>query len=74
MAPVLSPDESYENHGKPGIVYACGAVIRDGTLYVYYGGADKVICVATAPLDSFLNELIAGSRPSLAAMIPAQTA
>src|SRR3989344_4498488 len=52
-APVLSPDEPYENHGKPGIVYACGAVVRDGTLFVYYGGADKVVCVATAPLKSF---------------------
>lgn len=72
-APILSPDEPYENHGKPGIVYACGAVVRDGTLYVYYGGADKVICVATAPLNSFLNELVAGSRPSLASMTPVHT-
>jgi predicted GH43/DUF377 family glycosyl hydrolase len=73
-APILSPDEPYENHGKPGIVYACGAVVRDGTLFVYYGGADKVICVATAKLDSFLDELIHGSQPVLATMIPAQTA
>jgi len=71
-APVLSPDEHYENDGKPGIVYAGGAVIRDGTLFVYYGGADKVVCVATAPLAGFLNALIAGSQPSLAAMTPAQ--
>lgn len=65
-APVLSPDEHYENDGKPGIVYACGAVVRSGTLYVYYGGADKVVCVATTPLDSFLDALIAGSQPALA--------
>lgn len=71
-APVLSPDEPYENHGKPGIVYACGAVVRDNTLFVYYGGADKVVCVATAQLDSFLDALIAGSQPSLANMSPAQ--
>ena len=65
-APILSPDEQYENRGKPGIVYACGAVIRDGTLFVYYGGADKVVCVATAALDSFLDTLTEGSRsPSL---------
>jgi len=73
-APVLSPDEHYENNGKPGIVYACGAVVRGGKLFVYYGGADKVICVATAPLDAFLDELISGSQPSLATMNPAQTA
>ena len=71
-APILSPDEPYENHGKPGIVYAGGAVVHDGILYVYYGGADKVICVATAPLTTFLDELEKGSRPSLAKMTPAQ--
>jgi len=72
-APILSPDEPYENHGKPGIVYACGAVVHDGTLYVYYGGADKVICVATASLKDFLDTLIEGSQPSLAAMTPVHT-
>ena len=65
MAPIISPDEQYENHGKPGIVYACGAVVRDGKLFVYYGGADKVVCVATARLDSFLDALIKGSQPVL---------
>lgn len=63
--PILSPDEHYENHGKPGIVYACGAVVRDGTLFVYYGGADKVVCVATAPLAPFLDALIEGSQTSI---------
>jgi len=65
-APVLSPDEHYENHGKPGIVYACGAVVRNGTLFVYYGGADKVVCVAIAPLDTFLDAIIRGAPPQLA--------
>ena len=63
--PVLSPDEQYENHGKPGIVYACGAVVRDGTIFVYYGGADKVVCVATAHLDTFLTELVTGTPAEL---------
>ncbi len=65
--PILVPDELYENHGKPGIVYAGGAVVQGGTLYVYYGGADKVVCVATAPLASFLKALIEGSQPELTA-------
>ncbi|OGG76542.1 hypothetical protein A2950_02165 [Candidatus Kaiserbacteria bacterium RIFCSPLOWO2_01_FULL_55_19] len=72
-SPILSPDETYENHGKPGIVYACGAVVRDGTLFVYYGGADKVIAVATTKLDNFLDALVKGSQPSLATSAPAQT-
>lgn len=64
-APVLVPDEDYENTGKPGIVYAGGAVVRDGKLFVYYGGADKVVCVATTPLDTFVDALIHGSQPVL---------
>ena len=58
VTPVLSPDALYENEGKPGIIYACGAVVRDGELFVYYGGADKVVCVATTPLDAFLDALM----------------
>ncbi|MCX6786491.1 MAG: hypothetical protein NTU85_01570 [Candidatus Kaiserbacteria bacterium] len=78
-APVISPDEYYENDGKPGIVYACGAVVRTSTelgtgdkkLFVYYGGADKVVCVATSPLNHFLDALVEGSQASLTA-VPAQ--
>jgi predicted GH43/DUF377 family glycosyl hydrolase len=57
--PILAPDLWYENEGyKSGVVYSCGAVIKDGELFVYYGGADKVSCVATANLDKFLKELV----------------
>lgn len=64
--PVLSPDAPYENDGKPGIVYACGATVQEDTLYIYYGGADKVVAVATAPLDTFLDALIKDEQPKLA--------
>ncbi|MSU44986.1 hypothetical protein EXS45_02290 [Candidatus Nomurabacteria bacterium] len=66
IQPILEPDEWYENEGyKEGVVYSCGAVIKDGELFVYYGGADKVSCVATANLDAFLKELINSSRSVL---------
>ena len=56
--PILEPDEWYENEGyKSGVVYSCGAIVKDGELFVYYGGADKVSCVATANFDKFLKEL-----------------
>jgi predicted GH43/DUF377 family glycosyl hydrolase len=71
-SPVISPDEHYENDGKPGVVYACGATIQGNMLFVYYGGADKVVCVATAPLEPFLDALITGSQISLTEL-PAQT-
>lgn len=63
--PILEPDASYENDGKPGIVYACGAVIFNDTLHVYYGGGDKVIAVATAPLDVFLEALTNEQSPEI---------
>lgn len=72
-APVLAPDEPYENRGKPGVVYACGAVVRDGMLFIYYGGADKVICVAVAPLADFLDALVKGSQPALETVALTQT-
>ena len=64
--PILEPDFDYENHGfKAGVVYSCGAVINNGELYVYYGGADSVTCVAMANLDTFLNELKIYGAPKL---------
>ena len=57
--PILEPDMFYENEGhKAGVVYSCGAIIKDEILFVYYGGADMVSCVATANLDLFLKDLI----------------
>ncbi len=55
--PILEPKEWYENDWKPGVVYASGAVIFKDELIVYYGGGDKFIAAATAPLDSFLHSL-----------------
>ncbi|PIR79010.1 MAG: hypothetical protein COU26_03500 [Candidatus Levybacteria bacterium CG10_big_fil_rev_8_21_14_0_10_36_30] len=58
QSPILEPEETYENDGfKSGVIYPCGAVIIDDTLYVYYGGADSYVCVATAKLEDFLTEL-----------------
>ena len=62
--PLLAPDHWYENEGKPGVVYASGAIIKDGELFVYYGGADRVVCVAHAPLTQVLEDLMQdGHRP-----------
>lgn len=57
--PILEPNYWYENEGfKRGVIYSCGAIVKGKELFVYYGGADKVSCVATANLDKFLKELI----------------
>jgi predicted GH43/DUF377 family glycosyl hydrolase len=66
QVPVLEPEEWYENNGwKSGVIYSCGAVVKDGELYVYYGGADSVVCVAIANLDRFLCELKKQGVPKL---------
>ena len=63
--PVLEPDAHLRNSGfKSGVVYSCGAVVKDGELYVYYGGGDSVVCVAMAKLDTFLNDLKHTARRS----------
>lgn len=55
--PILEPDEHYENEGKPGVVYPCGAVVLGKELFVYYGGGDKVVCCATTQLDKFIKDV-----------------
>ncbi len=64
--PIIEPTEFYENGlAKFGVVYPCGAVIKDGKLLVYYGGSDSVTCLATADLVEFLKEIKEGSNARL---------
>jgi len=61
--PILEPEEKYENEGhKWGVIYSCGAVVKDKTLFVYYGGADKVVAVASVPLKDLLADLRSGGK------------
>ncbi len=56
--PILEPLARYENEGlKSGVIYPCGAVILNDQLFVYYGGADMVVCVATAKMSEFMSQL-----------------
>jgi len=55
--PILEPSEWYENDWKPGIIYANGAVVRDGKLFVYYGGGDKHIGVASILLSDLIDSM-----------------
>ncbi|MFC1751575.1 hypothetical protein ACFLY5_00310 [Patescibacteria group bacterium] len=64
--PFLEPDEWYENEGlKAGVSYCCGAIVKDGELIIYYGGADMVSCVAKANLDEFLDKMIQNVIPTM---------
>jgi len=56
--PVFEPKEDYEIQGVIGkVVFPCGQVLRGETIYIYYGGADKVVGVATISLPDILSAL-----------------
>ena len=56
--PILSPEEWYETQGFYNhCVFPTGNVVVDGTFYLYYGGADKYVGVATCPLRELLDYL-----------------
>lgn len=49
--PILEPEEEFEKEGiTPNVVFSCGAVILEDELVLYYGAADKYVCVARGKL------------------------
>jgi predicted GH43/DUF377 family glycosyl hydrolase len=65
--PILEPAAWYENNGwKGGVVYPCGAAIVKDRLFVYYGGADTVVCVASVKLNGFLEQLTSAHQETAA--------
>lgn len=58
-SPILEPEETYERYGDvDNVVFPTGACVIDGELFVYYGGADKVCCLATSELETFLDHIL----------------
>lgn len=56
--PIFEPEEQYEKVGIiNNVVFPCGMVEKDGLLYIYYGGADTVVGVATMDIKVILNAL-----------------
>ena len=56
---IMQPEEDYEIQGfYPGVVFPCGKVVIDGTLFVYYGGGDAFCAVATCQLEELLDYLL----------------
>ena len=55
---ILEPMKSYEEQGIiPNVVFSCGAVVVEKKLFVYYGAADTVSCVATVPVKNILRNI-----------------
>lgn len=64
---VFAPEETYERFGDVNnVVFPCGTTLRpDGdTVYMYYGGADSCIGLATGSLRDMLNWLEENGKPS----------
>jgi beta-1,2-mannobiose phosphorylase / 1,2-beta-oligomannan phosphorylase len=56
--PLFEPEEEYERKGLvPNVVFPCGLVVRGNTAYIYYGGGDSVIGVATVKMSVLLQML-----------------
>ena len=56
--PLMEPEEWYERYGQvPNVVFPCGAVLIDDTIFLYYGGADTVVGVATITVKEILQHL-----------------
>lgn len=56
---LIQPEKDYELDGYyKGCIFPCGNVVVNGTLFVYYGGADRYIGVATAPFDELVEHLM----------------
>lgn len=54
--PLLEPETDYEKKGEvPNVVFPCGNVVIKDTVYLYYGGADKVVGVATLKIKDLLQ-------------------
>ena len=55
---IFEPEE-YEKYGKvPNIVFPTGALVKEGTLHIYYGAADTTCAVASCKLDSLLDDML----------------
>lgn len=64
---ILEPEDVWEMVGYVhNVVFTCGAVAEDdGTLKVYWGGADKVMCAGTAVIDELVDLCLNSSRPAI---------
>ena len=56
--PLLAPTAPYERRGfVPNVCFTCGAVERNGDLWIYYGAADRVIALVNAPIRDIVQSL-----------------
>lgn len=64
---ILQPEDPWERVGYVhNVVFTCGAVPEDdGTVKIYWGAADQVMCVGAANLEQLVELCLTESRPPL---------
>ncbi len=64
---ILQPEETYELTGYVhNVVFTCAAVPEDdGSVKIYWGAADTVMCVGTANLESLVDHCLNNPRQAL---------
>jgi predicted GH43/DUF377 family glycosyl hydrolase len=64
---VLEPEDPWERSGYvPNVVFCCGAVPEeDGTVKIYWGGADTVLCAGTAAISDLVQLCLTRGREPL---------
>jgi len=56
--PIFEPEASYEKVGQiANVVFPCGVVVIGEDIFMYYGGADQVVGVATIKMERLLRAL-----------------
>jgi predicted GH43/DUF377 family glycosyl hydrolase len=60
---MLKPEKDYELYGEvPRVVFPSGAIESDGKIWVYYGAADSVICLAWCAKDLLIKDLLMSKK------------
>ncbi|MBW6498245.1 MAG: glycoside hydrolase family 130 protein [Bacteroidales bacterium] len=64
---ILQPEEQCEITGYVhNVVFCCGAVPEeDGSIKIYWGGADSVMCMGTANTEQLVDHCLNNSRQAL---------
>jgi len=59
--PIFWPEELWEIRGDvPNVVFSCANIVVGDTVYVFYGGGDHVIGLATCPFSELMDYVLNG--------------
>lgn len=56
--PILVPEHEYEIYGQvPNVIFPSGAILEEGEVKIYYGGADTTVCMAHMKLKELMGHI-----------------